>query len=705
MQHLSCAAMARAGARRYLGALAATVLSLTLVSSCAHGAPLPELLARNAALPRAPLLAPDAFDRPERLRDVRLSPDGAHIAFIEEVRGNAELRVLPLGGGAPRFLIPIETGERAHWARDGQVLFVEQAGGLATVGIRDGAGAGGRIAAFAKEGKDATLRFAGVDRSMPRAGIIEQFDAARRTTRLARIGADGIRTVLYDGPGAVTGYLIGADGKPAILRRVDEDFQQIIMRREGARWVEVTRCKPLRTCALVALSADGKRLLLRTLHANDREALVEVTLATGTRRLVHADPAALSDLVKVTLSPHSGQPMLAAYLLPAPRLVGLDADGRRIAAAVTRRFPQGGVLVESCAPTACLLVERGAKQSHARYWILDLKQLALRPVLDDVRARADVLPERQLADRVAIRYRASDGATVHGYLTLPPGMAARAQPLVTLVHGGPWGHVNGGYNALAQLLANRGVAVFEPNFRGSTGYGERYTVAPGADYGNGRVQADIIDGVRWLLAQGVGDPRRLGITGASFGGYATLLALTHTPDMFRFGLAAQPTPDFARTLRMSTTMPSRPGQPPLRQVLREVGIDPDNRAHLDRIARDAPRRLAARVKAPLLMIAGARDEMIEVETVVDYAARLQALGKPVSLLVDPSEGHNPRDPLARRAQVHLLLEMLHRHLGAPPAPRPDDALARYLVRTMRADGALLLAPHSSRSALKMDMSD
>ncbi|SFC32006.1 S9 family peptidase [Massilia yuzhufengensis] len=675
MPHLSCAALARAGAR-----LCAAFL---LVTTCAHAEPLAAALARNAALPRAPLLAPDAFDQPERLRDVRLSPDGSHLAWIEDEGNKAELHVMPLGGGAPRPLIAVDPKDRVHWSRDGAVLFVAQEGSLSAVGMRDGAG--GRVAMFAKDGSQ---RFAGIDRGMPRHAIVQETDVARRTTRLVRIGADGARTILFDGPGVVAAFLAGPDGAPAVLRSVDAGFNQLVLRREGASWVEAARCKPLRTCALVALSQDGKRLLLRTRHADDREALIEVTLAGGARRLLHTDPDALSDLVGVTLSPHSGQPMLATYQLPRLRLYGLDDEGRRIAASIARQFPQGGALVESCAPTACLVVERGARLSHARFWILGLQRQAFRPVLDEVRARAAPLPPAQLAEHLAISYPASDGATVHGYLTLPAGLPARALPLLTVVHGGPWSHVDGGYSALAQLLANRGYAVFQPNFRGSTGYGERYTKAPGAGYGNGRAQADIIDGVRWLLAQGVGDPQRLGIAGASFGGYATLLALTHNPGMFRFGMAMQPTPDFARTLRVSAAEPARPGEPPLRQVLREAGIDPDNAAQMAPIAADAPRRQAARLTAPLMVLAGGRDEKIEIEAVVDYVAHLQGLGKQVGLLIDPDAGHNLRDPVAKKAQVHLLLTMLHRYLGGPPAPAPDDALARYLARTMRTHGAL-----------------
>lgn len=674
MRFLNSAAKARAGARLLAG--------LLLAISYAHAAPLDEAIARNAALPKAPLLAPALFDAPERLREVRLSPDGTQLAWLEEIDGKAELSVMPVAGGAARPLLALDPQDRIQWSRDGAVLFVSQAGGVAAIGVRDGAG--GRIAAFPKDGSE---RLLGIDTARPRHVVLQHEDSVRGTTRLTSLAADGARSVLYDGPGVVGAWLPGPDGMPLVLRRQEADFRQTLLRRDDGTWREFGSCKALRTCAPLALSPDGKRLLLRTVHADDREALVEIALDSGARRLLHQDPQGLADMVATIPSPTTGQPMLAAYQLPALRVAGLDEQGRRIEAAIRRRFPEGGVLVESCAANSCLLAERGARLAHARFWLLDLRTHAFRPVLDEVRARATMPAEAHLAERIALRYPASDGTTVHGYLTLPRGLPARGLPLVTAVHGGPWGHVDGGYGPISQMLANRGFAVFEPNFRGSTGYGERYTLAPGADYGNGLVQRDIVDGVRWLLAQGVGDPKRLAIIGGSFGGYATLLALTHTPSLFRFGMAAQPTPDFAHTLRVSAAEPPRPGQPPFRQTLATLGIDP---AHTDAIARDAPRRLADRVRAPLLVVASGKDEKIEVELVADYVATLQGLKKPVSVLVDPDEGHNPRSPVARRAQAHLLLRMLQRYLGGPPAPPADEEVKRYLARTLRADGAGLL---------------
>lgn len=201
MRYPDCAALARAGARLCLGAL--------LAISSAQAAPLSAELARNAALPRAPLLNPELFERPARLREVRLAPDGAHLAWVEEVDGKAELHVTPLAGGPARPLATLDPQDRVHWSRDGAVLFVAQQDAVAAIGVRDGAG--GRIAMLDKEGQQ---RFAGVDPSMPRHALLEENDTARGSTRLVRIGADGARSILYEGPGSVAAPCSSRTARP-----------------------------------------------------------------------------------------------------------------------------------------------------------------------------------------------------------------------------------------------------------------------------------------------------------------------------------------------------------------------------------------------------------------------------------------------------------------------------------------------------------
>lgn len=671
------------------GPVRAIVLACLAAASFAHAAPLAETrslkeaIVRNAALPAAPFISDDDFSRRSRLRDVKLSPDGAFVSFVEIDGQSLHLNLMNTRTQEKKRLLTLTGRQEVHWAKDSQALFIDSGEGLSVLPIDGGAGI--KIASFDRK---LAQQFVAVDTARPRAALVEEFDRAAKIYRLSRIGADGTREVLYEGR-KLEEFLLDDAGQLAFTRTLDEQYNQIVSRKDGDKWIEATRCKRLRACNLV--TGDQRRLTMVVNHADDRKAFVEVDLAKQARRVLHTDPAALSDLRTVVTSPATQQPLFAIYDMPQRRLHGLTPAAKAAAADITRRFPDTTISIgASEAAGQWLLSERGARLQQERFWLYDRKARTFTEILAQERQLGNPLPEQQLAAKIPLHYRASDGAIVHGYLSLPPGKPAASVPMLTMVHGGPWGSFDNNYTSLVQLLVNRGVAVFQPNFRASTGYGDKYMLAPKSDFGNGRAQADIIEGVRWLLANGVGDKKRLAIMGDSFGGYSTLLALTNEPDLFQFGMATVPPPDFARTLKLASDAGDvmGAGGVPFSVTLAEMGIHLNDAAAMKRIADAAPAAHPEKIIKPLLMIAGGKDDKVEIAAVTDYVARLQGLGKPVSLLVDPDEGHNPRKPIVRQAYSYLIQQMLHKHLGGPAVAAPSPELAKYLEQAMKADGAL-----------------
>jgi dipeptidyl aminopeptidase/acylaminoacyl peptidase len=646
---------------------------------------LKQIAARNQALPAAPRIGDDDFSRRSRLREVKMSPDGAWIAYLEATDKSASLKLMNVATQEKKQLLADLGRAQLHWSADGQALFIDTGDGVSLLHIKDGASS--KIAAFDRKLQQQFVR---VDASRPQSALVEEYDSDAKRQRISRIGADGTREVLYAGE-KLLDFLQDDRGQLSFIRTLDADYVQQVARRQDGKWVAVTQCKRMRACDLVSASADGRALTMLQSDSDDRKSLVQVDLAGNTQRVLHTDPVALADLDHVKLSPRSGAALFAVYDAPRRRNYGLSAAARQAGADIDKRFPGASISIDASDDAAqWLLTERAANLQQERFWLYDRKLRSFRAILEQERALGTPLPEQQLASKIALHYRASDGALVHGYLSLPPGKDAARLPLLTMVHGGPWAAFDGGYHSLVQLLVNRGFAVFQPNFRASTGYGEKYARGPKGEFGNGRAHADIIDGVKWLVANGVGDPRRLAIMGDSFGGYSTLMALTHTPDLFQFGMAMSPPPDFAQVMRGAAGNPARPGQVPLGVQLVDYGVDLGDAALMKRIADSAPAANAGKIAKPLLIIAGGKDQMVGIASITDYVATLQGAGKPVSLLVEPDEGHSPRKPLTREAYLYLLQRMLHQHLGGPAVAAPSPELAKFLEQTMRANGALAL---------------
>jgi len=661
----------------------ALFLAACLAVLPAHALPsLKQALAHNAALPFAAPIADEDLMRRSRLNQVKLSPDGAWLAFLETDDQGQHLAVLATKSQEKKRLLTLTGRQELHWSIDSSVIFLDSGDGLAAVTLADGASS--KLAAFDRKTEQ---RFVAVDPRRPRHALTESFDRATKVYRMVRVDAGGGTEVIHESDRKALDYLLDEQGKVRFIRTLDTDFSQVISQKQGDKWVEATRCKRLRACSLV--SADKHSLSMLVNHADDRKTLVKLDLATRATRVLHSDPLKVSDLRHVVASPAGEVPLFAVYDMPMRRNYGLTSAATLAALDIAKRFPESNITIgASDSAPRWLLTERSARLNQDRFWLYDRASRKVTQVLEQERLLGKPLAEVQLARKIALQYRASDGATAHGFLSLPPGKDASTLPMMTLVHGGPWGKFDSDYTTLVQMLVNRGVAVFQPNFRASSGYGDKYMTAPKSDFGNGRVQADIIDGVRWLLANGVGDKRRLGIMGDSFGGYSTLLALTHTPDLFQFGMAMVPPTDFVRTMKQAASGPANGDDAPFSVMLAEMGIDLADDAAMKRISDAAPAANAGKVGKPLLVLAGGKDKMVDIAGVTDFVATMQGLDKPVTLLVDPEEGHNPRKQIVRQAYTHLLQRMVHQYLGGPAAAAPAPELAKYLEQTIKVNTAL-----------------
>jgi dipeptidyl aminopeptidase/acylaminoacyl peptidase len=278
------------------------------------------------------------------------------------------------------------------------------------------------------------------------------------------------------------------------------------------------------------------------------------------------------------------------------------------------------------------------------------------------------LLEYELAPTQPIAFAARDGLEIRGYLTLPVGVETRHLPTVLYVHGGPWYRDRWGYEPIVQWLANRGYAVLQVNFRGSTGYGKAFLNAGNREWA-GAMRTDLLDAREWAIAQGYADPQRFAIFGGSYGGYAVLTALAWTPDAFTCGV------DVVGPSDLRTFMDAIPPYwEPMRRMLTErVGEDPGF------LKSQSPLFRASSIRAPLLIAQGANDPRVKQQESDQIVEALRKSGIPVEYLLFENEGHGLADSANLKRFTALAETFLARSLGGRlETPRPDEDFELFL---------------------------
>jgi dipeptidyl aminopeptidase/acylaminoacyl peptidase len=277
----------------------------------------------------------------------------------------------------------------------------------------------------------------------------------------------------------------------------------------------------------------------------------------------------------------------------------------------------------------------------------------------------------ELAPTQAVAFLARDGLPLHAFLTLPVGVEAKNLPLVLFVHGGPWGHdAWANYAQLkAEFFANRGYAVLQPNFRGSTGYGKRHIHESIGEWA-GKMHTDLIDACDWAVEEGIADPARIGIYGGSYGGYSALVGVTFTPHYFAAAVdycGISSLPNFMRTVPpwwWSTIMKN--------SFVLHCG-DPDDPAQEAELLARSPITLVDRIETPLLVVQGAKDVRVVKEESDNIVESLRARGVAVEYLVADDEGHGFQNPENVAWMFGAIERLFARYLGgrtSEPAVAP-----------------------------------
>lgn len=268
------------------------------------------------------------------------------------------------------------------------------------------------------------------------------------------------------------------------------------------------------------------------------------------------------------------------------------------------------------------------------------------------------LDPEQLAPMRPVTITSRDGLPLHSYLTLPVGVEPTGLPLVLVVHGGPWFRDSWGFDGHVQVLANRGYAVLQVNFRGSLGFGKSFLKAARGEFA-GKMHDDLIDGVNWAIEQGYADPDRVAILGGSYGGYAALVGVTFTPDVFAAAVDYVGISDLANFMR---TLPPI-ARPHLTNNWHAYVGDPDDPDQLADMMARSPITKVDQIRTPLLVIQGANDVRVVQAESDNLVNALRARGVEVDYLVQADEGHGAVNPENNIEMWEAVSRFFARHLG------------------------------------------
>lgn len=476
------------------------------------------------------------------------------------------------------------------------------------------------------------------------------------------------------------GWVADLSGTVRLALKMNDLGGTEVWKVDGASFKNIYSCTAEESCGPLRFHKDNRRVYVETNKGEpDLTRLVLLDVDTLKEELVEEDPNHQVDLTGVEFSEKTDELIATLYegdrlrVYPKESLFAADIQF------VKKQLPQGDVLWASRSsddrfqiviatsdvdPGATYLYDRQAKKLDFLY----------RP-----RPR---LPVEHLTAMKAVRIQARDGVEIQSYLSMPRGAdQAKGLPAVILVHGGPWARDSWGYNSFAQFLANRGYVVIQPNFRGSSGFGKKFLNLGNGQWGTGTMQHDISDVREWLVREGIADPKRIAITGGSYGGYATLAGLTFTPNLYAAGV------DIVGPSNILTLLHSLPPYwEPLRKMFALRVGDMDKPAELERLKAQSPLNSAKNIRAPLLVIQGANDPRVKQAEADQIVIALRELKLPVHYLVAPDEGHGFRGRVNRLAMMTEIEHFLGKHLGGRVQESIDDETAQKLA-ALRVDPA------------------
>ena len=611
------------------------------------------------------------FGNPERAVP-QLSPDGKRIAWLApDDHGVLNVWVQPVSGAEKPRLLTTERERPLYfyrWAADGRhLLYLQNRGGDEVNHLYSADLADGNV-------RDLTP-FRGVkaqnvrtDLAHPHTVLVALNLRDRKRFDMYRVDLEsGALTLAAKNPGDVLTWTTDENFVVRAATAFDAKGQTIIRVRDSAAgpWRDLVTMpferalfdgQVVNGSLIAGFEPGGKVLLVHSALHSDKGRLVRIDTATGKELgVVASDPDSDvdsdGDAPGVILHPLTHKLQAVRFNYTTPHWLFLDPAMKADFARIEKDVPAFLTLLSRDRDDKTWIISAQRSDLPPSYYTFDRRTRRLTPLFSDYPALAGY----QLAPKTPVIIPARDGLQMVSYLSVAPGVEAKNLPLVLMIHGGPWYRDTADYDPEIQFLANRGYAVLQVNYRGSTGFGLKFLNASTNEWGRG-TQEDLYDAVAWAVGQGIADPKRIAAMGGSGGGYATLRALSQRPELFACGVDMVGPADVATLFR---SFPIYWSGIMLRWRRRVGDVEHDDA--LNRAI--SPLYHAADIRAPLLIAQGANDVRVTIANADAMVKALRENQREVEYVVYPDEGHGlgrPENALDFYARVE---QFLAKHLG------------------------------------------
>ena len=606
------------------------------------------------------------FGNPE-IAGAQLSPNGQYIAFLKPWKDtrNVYVKAVSEPFSAARLLTTESKRPVAgyFWTRDSKyILYVKDHDGDENYNVyavdpaaKPAAGADAPPSRDLTGLKGVRVILYEVPKSDPDIVYIGLNDRDKAWHDLYKLKiSTGEKALLRKNTDRIVGWDFDLKGQLRLAERSADNGDTEILRVDADKLTKIYSCSVFEACGPLHFLPDGSRVYFETNKDVDLIQLALLDPATGKTETVESDPLGKVDFGGALFSEATDELVETWYIHDRAKTYYKDKAFGGDVHWLEHKFPGEEVMLVS-------------RTQDERYWLFTAHsdREPGQTLLFDRKTRVitpqytlwEKIPRQDLAEMKSVTYKSSDGLEIPAYLTLPKGVPAKNLPTLVIPHGGPWARDQWGYNPLAQFFANRGYAVLMPNFRGSTGYGRKFLDGGNLEWGR-KMQDDVTWGVKYLVAEGIADPKRVGILGGSYGGYATLAGVAFTPDVYSAAV------DIVGPSNLITLMESIPPYWEAGRKLFAVRMGdsstPEGKALL---AERSPLNSVDKIKTPLLVAQGANDPRVNRREAEQIVIALRDRGFPVEYILAPDEGHGFARPVNNLALFMESEKFLAAHLG------------------------------------------